>query len=780
MARSTHPSRRASGIAVFVLVSVMLSPLALALSVVGCGGGNDEQPPVAHPKPIASATTSASDIKPAPLSTVPVTEKRPVSDVFFGQTVTEDYRWLENAADPAVKAWNEVENKATRAVLASLPGRDPLHARISDLLGASSADRFDLIWRGKTLFALKDQPPKQQPFLVALKSPDDAASERVVLDPNVLDAKGKTAIDWYTPSLDGKLVAVSLSEGGSESGTVHVYDVATGKERVGDVIPRVNGGTAGGSLAWNAEGSGFWYTRYPREGERPPVDLDFFQQVWFHKLRGPETAKPEPAATPDVYSIGKDFPRIAEVFLKASDDGKWILATVANGDGGEFAHYLLDGKNGKATWKQFAVYADKVVQADFGRDGNLWLLSLAGSPRGKLLRMAPAAADLAKAKTIVPESDVVIQHFQTTKTRLYVVDLAGGPSQIRVLDLEGKADKGADKSADKGASQVPILPVSAVQQIEHLDGDEVLFRNQSFLEPPGWYRYDAKANKTTKSALFKTAPADFSDAEVLRDVCTSKDGTKVPITILQKKGVKLDSNNLTLLNAYGGYSVSLSPRFNPIHRVWLDQGGVFALANLRGGGEFGEAWHHAGNLTNKQHVFDDFLSCAQLLIDKKYTRAERLGIIGGSNGGLLMGAVVTQRPDLFGAVVTKVGIYDMLRVELTPNGAFNVTEFGTVKDPAHFKALYAYSPYHHVTDGTKYPPILFMTGANDPRVDPYNSRKMVARLPAASPSSGPFLLRTSGDTGHGMGTPLSEEIDQETDVYGFLFKYLGHTYVPKK
>ncbi|MEO7093978.1 MAG: prolyl oligopeptidase family serine peptidase, partial [Polyangiales bacterium] len=623
------------------------------------------------------------------------------------------------------------------------------------------------------------QPPKQQAFLVVLASPDDAKSERVLLDPNVLDATGGTTIDWYVPSHDGKLVAVSLSQGGSESGTVHVYDVANGKEHAIDVIPRAHGGTAGGDLAWRADGSGFWYTRYPHEGERPPVDLDFYQQVYFHKLGA------DPKA--DVYVLGKEFPRIAEITLETSEDGKWVLASVANGDGGEFAHHLAKAtppvtKEGAKPneWKNFATYDDKVRVARFGRDGDLYLHSLRGAPKGKITRVSPASLmtpGLSTAKVVVPEGDSVIQQFTTTKGHLYVVSLAGGPSQVKVYDLAAAA-KAKEPIAGK---DLPILPVSSVSQVVPLQGEDVLVRNQSFLEPPAWYRYVSSTAKSSKTALFQTAAADFSDAEVVRETCLSKDGvTKVPLNILRKKGVALDGNNLTLLYGYGGYGVSLSPRFDVIHRLWLDQGGVYALANLRGGGEFGEAWHLDGNLTKKQHVFEDFLACGQWLLDQKYTRPDKLAIRGGSNGGLLMGAALTQKPDMFAAVVSHVGIYDMLRVELTPNGAFNVTEFGTVKDKALFDALYAYSPYHRVKDGTSYPAVLMLTGENDPRVDPYNSRKMVARLQAASTSKKPVLLRTSGDTGHGIGSPLSAQIDEETDVFGFLFQQLGHVFTAKK
>jgi prolyl oligopeptidase len=265
----------------------------------------------------------------------------------------------------------------------------------------------------------------------------------------------------------------------------------------------------------------------------------------------------------------------------------------------------------------------------------------------------------------------------------------------------------------------------------------------------------------------------------VRSFAISNDGTRVPLNIIRRKGAKLDGTNPVLLNGYGGYGISQKPFFAGSQtRVWLDQGGVSAIANLRGGGEYGEEWHKQGNLTRKQNVFDDFIACAQYLVDQKYSSPARLAIIGGSNGGLLMGAAFTQRPDLFRAVVSFVGIYDMLRVELDPNGAFNVTEFGTVKDPEQLKALYAYSPYHHVKEETPYPAILFLTGENDHRVNPMESRKMTARLQAASSSDHPILLRTTASAGHGIGTALDERIEQGADLFSFLFDQLGINYTP--
>ena len=314
---------------------------------------------------------------------------------------------------------------------------------------------------------------------------------------------------------------------------------------------------------------------------------------------------------------------------------------------------------------------------------------------------------------------------------------------------------------------VPLPPVAGVAEAEPAGGDALLLRVQTFLTPPAWQRYDPAAKKLAPTTLRETSAADFSDAEVVREFATSKDGTKVPLNIIRRKGTKLDGNNPVLLYGYGGYGINLSPVYTADMRPYLDRGVVFVIANLRGGGEYGEAWHRAGMLTRKQNVFDDFAAAAQWLIDQRYTTPARLAIEGGSNGGLLMGAALTQHKELYRAVVSHVGIYDMLRVELQPNGSFNVTEFGTVKEQDQFRALYAYSPYHHVEDGAQYPAVLFLTGANDPRVDPSHSRKMTARL-QASGTKQPVLLRTTSAAGHGIGTALSEQIAQKADVMAFL------------
>src|SRR5882724_2149355 len=630
----------------------------------------------------------------------PDAPKKPVATEYHGVTVEDPYQWLEADDDSQVKAWSDSQNQQTRKNLDSLPDRAAIEKQLTEWYAKTSPSYSSLVSRPGILFAMKFQPPKQQPLLVTLASADDLKSEKAVLDPNVMDTQGKTAIDWFVPSLDGKLVAVSLSKGGSEDGTLHFYETATGKA-LPDTIAHVQYPTAGGSAAWNADGTGVYYTRFPRKGERPDADLNFSQQVYFHKLGTPDTK--------DTYSIGKDFPRIAEIALAASRDGKYILATVANGDGGDFAHYLL-GPDGN--WKRLTQFNDQIKAARIGRDDALYLLSRADAPRGKILRAALDKPKLANATVVVSSSEAVIQFMEPTAEAIYVGDLLGGPSQIRRFALDGT-----------GETIVPIPSISAVTEMESLEDNSLLFRDVSYTEPAAWFHLTGNA-PPKKTALVDSSPVSFADIEVSREMATSKDGTKVPLNIIRKKGTKLDGNNPALLYGYGGYGVSMQPGFDFTRRLWFDRGGVWVVANIRGGGEFGEDWHKAGNLIKKQNVFDDFAAAAQYLINEKWTRPEKLAILGGSNGGLLMGAMITQHPDLMRAVVSSVGIYDMLRVELAPNGAFNVTEFGTVKDPEQFKALYAYSPYHHVVDGTKYPSILMMTGANDGRAAPYHSRKM--------------------------------------------------------
>ena len=683
-----------------------------------------------------------------PLPVVPAA-REPVTNDYHGVAVVDDYQWLEDGANPAVREWTRQQNERTRAWFDQLPFHDGLAQQLSELVGEESASYGLADCRGGIIFATRFKPPAQQPVLVRLKSVHPPALRKVVFDPNAWNTNGTTAMDWFVPSRDGRLMTISLSENGSENGALHFFETATGRA-LPDVIPGVQYPTGGGSASWNADGTGIFYTRYPHAGERPEGDLHFYQQVWFHRLGTPVSA--------DTYELGRDFPRIAEINLDASEDGQWLLATVANGDGGDFAHYL---RNASGSWRQLTRFEDGIKAIKFGKDAALYLLSKKDAPRGKILRLPLADPDLAKATVVVPEGKGVVGEYEPSANGLYVAVMEGGPSRLWYYPKAG------------APVEVPVLPVSGVGGLHCWGGDELVFANNSFLKPPGWYEWEPGMKQPRATAFQMTSPANFDDIEVVREFATSKDGTKIPISILRKKGIQLDGKNPTLLYGYGGYGISLTPAFNVTQRIWFDAGGVYAVANLRGGSEFGEGWHRAGNLTRKQNVFDDFIACAEHVIKRKYTSPDQLAVMGGSNGGLLMGAFLTQRPDLACAVVSRVGIYDMLRVELDPNGAFNTTEFGSVKDADQFKALYAYSPYHHVKDGTAYPAVLLPCGENDGRVNPAHSRKMTARLQATTSSGRPVLLRVTATAGHGMGSSLKDRVAEQADIYAFLFQELG-------
>jgi prolyl oligopeptidase len=693
-------------------------------------------------------------------SGAPPTAVQVVTDTYHGVQVSDAYRWLEKSADPKVHAWSVAQDQRTRQYLDALPQRGPIYRQLLAQISATSSSYHGLYAVGEQVFALYDEPPKQQAMIAVLTNAADPSLARIVVDPNAMNPQGTTAIDWFVPSPDGKLVAVSLSDNGSEDGTLHVFDVSTRRE-VGQPIARVQYPTGGGSLAWRADSKGFWYTRYPGP-DRPAAEQHFFQQVYFHFIGAD--------ASEDTYVLGKGFPKVAEIALANRFSPNLVVVTVANGDGGEFAHYVIDAGGGV---RQVTRFDDHVVAATAGADGSLYLVSRNGAPHGRLLKLDPGVVDLKKAAVLVAESDAVMvaggqeggNPIAVTPHALYLRELVGGPSRVAIFDHAGKP---------RGV--LPLPNVAAVDEVEPLSDGAVLYSIETYVRPRYFARYDEAAAHAADSKLVQTSPVSFADTEVLRETAVSKDGTSVPLTIIRRKGTQLKGTNPVLLYGYGGYDISETPYFLGANtRLWLDGGGVYVITNLRGGGEFGETWHQQGALTHKQNVFDDFIAVAEYLVAQHYTDREHLAIIGGSNGGLLMGAVLTQRPELFRAVVSRVGIYDMLRVELDPNGLFNTTEFGSVKDAEQFKALYAYSPYHHIKDGTAYPAIFMATGETDGRVNPAHSRKMIARLQAATASGMPVYLSINSHAGHGIGSSLSIRVNQSADIYSFLFDQLRMT-----
>ncbi len=695
---------------------------------------------------------------------LPATPKQPVVDEYHGVKVTDNYRWLEDDKSPQVIAWSAAQDKHARAILDPLPLHAAIYQYMKKLGSERSPSYYNLEMKGGVLFAMNSQSGKQQDMLVTLRSADDLASKHVVLDPSEVDPTNSTAIQVFVPSLDGSKVALSLAAGGTMAGPIRVYEVANG-HALPDVLTHVTGNT-GASMEWSSDGTGFYYTRFPQEGERPAADVNFYPQVYFHKL-GQQQSQ-------DTYVMGKDLPRTAEISLRVNKDGRYLLAQVENGDGGQFEHFLRDPAG---RWKQITQFSDEITAVVFGDDA-LYMLSRQHAPRGKILRLPLATSDSKNAKTIIAESPAVIQDFQfslaglkpsfvPTTNLLYVTELVGGPSEIHIFDHSGKE-----------AGTVPSEPVSAITQIVALDEDRILFGNQSFVRPQAWFYFDPGTKKTSVTALREVSPVSFTDVEAVREFAISRDGTKVPVNIIRRKGTKLDGQNPAILTGYGGFNISLTPLFDPEVHAWLDAGGVYAIANLRGGGEYGEEWHRGGSGIHKQNVFDDFIACAEHLIKAGYTNPTKLAIEGGSNGGLLVTTVLIQRPELFRAAVSNAGVYDMLRSETTESGQFWPTEFGSVKDPEQFRALYGYSPYHHAQDGAKYPSVLFIVGENDPAVNPWQSRKMTARLQAANASGNPVLLISFSNAGHGgIGSSEDQQVAMDTYLYEFIYDQLGVQWV---
>lgn len=690
-----------------------------------------------------------------------VARVEPVTDQYHGTAVVDPYRWLEDQEDPEVKRWSEAQNAYARRILAALPERPAVHQRITEILKSAQGVTYGSLRRSgeDALFCMKSDPTKQQEVLVLMGADGDPGGEETFVDPNQIDPQGGTSIDWYVPSHDGSTLAVSLSSGGSESGDVHLYRVPSGEE-IDVVVERVNGGTAGGDLAWFPDDSGFYYTRYPRPGERPDDDVHFYQQVWQHTLGT--------SVEDDRYVIGEDFPRIAETRLIMDRQSGRLLVWVQDGDSGRFELHL---RQADGTWSQFSEFGDGAIQAMFGPDSTLYVLSRADAPRGRILRLDAAAPALAGAVEIVPEGDGALSHSFYSRFspsmlmaggRLYAIYQVGGPNELRVFTSDGTPLDSPEQ-----------MDVSTVYGLAPAGGGDVYFGNLSYVAMPQWFWFSAEDGTTTRLGVSADSSVDYSDVAVVREFATSKDGTKVPVNILMPKGTVNDGTRAVLVTGYGGYGVNQTPTISQSRHILFEHGVLFAEANLRGGGEYGEEWHVQGSLTRKQNVFDDFAAVIRHLVKEGYAARDRVAIVGGSNGGLLMGATVVQNPDLVAAAVSHVGVYDMLRVELDPNGQFNVPEYGTVQNSEQFAALYAYSPYHNVRDGVAYPPILMPTGANDPRVNPYHSRKFTARLQAAQDDGGLVLLRTSGGTGHGGGTPLNEIIELLSDQYAFVFHHLS-------
>ena len=700
---------------------------------------------------VVLATIGCRGSRQGPAGHAPATRKSTDSTTFFGVTVPDPYRWLEDGASPEVQQWIDAQNAHADSVLGSFPESAAIAKRVQELATTSSVRSSPQI-RGTTLFYLRETPPAPQPVLVAQAwppGPQEAAAstgvERTLVDVNVTGAAGGlTAISDYWPSPSGRYVAYGTAEGGSELTTIHFRDVASG-ETLRDALLYAGGGTSPQALAWDADERGVTYARYPRPDANQPVSP--FDTALYHHTLGS-------SADADPLVFGEGYSQIAEYRLLTSSDGKYAAALVNRGDGGPAEVFL----RASGLWQRVFEESAGVTTATYVGD-RLLVVVTEGAPHGRIVSVAPDG----RLSDLVQEDDGGIQ---------FVAALGSGFLVVRSSGPVWRVDQHA--SNGKFVRAVP-LPADGFHVQEIASGsssDAALIAYSGWTLPTRWARYDGRSGALT--TIFDVKPAaDYSRVKAQVIEATSKDGTRIPVSVLSLDGRRRDDAAPTILYGYGGFQNPLAPSFIGANFAWIERGGVLAYAHIRGGNEFGEAWHQGGMGVNKQHVFDDFHAAAQALIADGWTNPSRLGARGESNGGLLMGAQTTQFPELYRAVVGFVGIYDILRHQTFPNGAYNVTEYGTTANEAQFTALYAYSPLHHVQAGTKYPAVLLETGVNDPRVAPWQSRKFAAALEAATASEHPVVLVTRTGAGHGIGAPFSQRVGNAAMALTFFAHELG-------
>ncbi len=708
-------------------------------------------------------TVLAEDRGPVPTGP-PKAKTEPVVDVLHGHKIIDPYRWLEDTNNPATQQFVNEQLAYTRSLLDPLPGRDKIHSRLEQLLSIGNITAPQP--GGPFYFYTRREGTQNQAVLYVREGVDGV--DRALVDPNELAADGTIALDWWTPTHDGKYVAYGLSRSASEMSTLHIIEAATGKQ-LSDIIER----TRAASIAWKLDNSGFYYTRYPKKGEVPEGQEVYNRHVFYHALGT------DPAKDPLIFGEGRDPEDWPNVSL--SNDDRWLLIEIEQGwtkselylmdlQSGSPAVRITDGKN--------FLYTGTVY------NGKIFVLTNEDAPRYRVFVTDAGAPARTRWSEIIPQQEAVLQSIDVVGGELLGAYQKNVSSQLWLLDLGGKL-----------LHDIPLPGIGTVSGIGGTwDRNELFFGFQSFTMPPAVYRVDMKpinwegdyhgARREVADlrepllwAKVQAPSVDPSAYSVNQVWYRSQDGTSVPMFLVHKRTLKKDGKNPTLLIGYGGFNINLAPAFTRSAYLWMEHGGIYAVANLRGGAEFGEDWHRAGMLDKKQNVFDDFIAAAEYLVREKYTDADHLAIQGGSNGGLLMGAALTQRPNLFRAVVCQVPLLDMLRYQNFQIAKLWIPEYGSADDPKQFDWLYAYSPYHHVVPGREYPAILFMTADTDTRVDPMHAKKMAALMQAEAKNGSsrerPILLRIETKAGHGAGKPLSKQIEEFTDIYSFLFWQLG-------
>jgi prolyl oligopeptidase len=686
-----------------------------------------------------------------PAIAYPPAPRGTVSDTSFGVTVPDPYRWLEESVRtaPAVSAWVEAENKVTQKELAKLPQREAIRDRLSKLW---DFEKFKVpeTAGGRTFYG--HNTGLQNQFELFVQDGPDAAP-RKLLDPNGWASDGATALAEWKASPDGKHLAYAVQDGGTDWRIVKMLDVDTAREAAGDQLRWVKFS----GLSWAADSSGFFYSRYaePAQGaEYQSTNLD--QTVYFHKLGTAQAQDRKVYSTPDRPKLTHD--------AEATEDGRYLLIYSRDGTDDKCQVTLLDLRD--PAWKPRTLVAsmeDSFALA--GAEGDkLYFVTNRSAPNYRLVAVDAAKPGEAELQPLVPEAKSAIEKASLIGGKLIVTYIEDAKSVVRLFGKDGQAQ-----------GEIALPGIGSVTGFEgRADDEETYYRFSSFALPPTLYRYDVASGR---SSVFKQpkVPFDPADYVVSQVFYPSKDGTKIPMFIAHRKDVDVTKPHPTLLYAYGGFNVSILPAFDTTRLAWMQMGGVYAVANLRGGGEYGKAWHDGGRLLKKQNVFDDFIAAGEYLVKTKVTTPRQLAVYGRSNGGLLIGAVVNQRPELFAAALPAVGVQDMLRFNQFTAGRFWTDDYGDPANEADFRNLLTFSPYHNIKDGKDYPPILVTTADTDDRVVPGHSFKYAAALQAAKIGPKPHLIRIETRAGHGSGKPTDKIIAEYADMWAFIGFYTGLT-----
>jgi prolyl oligopeptidase len=707
---------------------------------------------------IVAPTTSLCQSSPPPAPT------RIVIDEYYGNKIEDPYRYMEDLQNPEVQAWFKAQNDYTRSVLARIPGRGDLLNRIRQLDEATAGRVFDFrLLPGERYFYQKVLSSENVAKLYTRNGL--GAPERVIADPAKITPVGSPSfvLNYYATSFDGSRVAYGASPGGSEDAVIHVVDVETGRESQ-ETIDR----GWFGNPSWLPDGRSFLHNRMQKmQPGMPPTERELKSKVYLHVV-GTDPEK-DPVVfgyqvSPRVKMVPTDLP-----FVITSPTSQYAFGLIAHGVQNEITLYaapLASINSNDIPWRKIVDVDDEVV--DFApRGDDVYLLSHKGAPRYRISRTSIATPDLAHAEVVVPESDAVVRAQTIAGDGLYALLLDGGIGKVLRVPFSNGA---------RVNPQPVALPLNGQVWVDAADPrvNGILLGLTSWTKAASDYAYDPQTNRVTDTKLEPLGPFDNPQDIVSEEVkVASYDGTMVPLSIVHRRDIVLDGSHPTLLEGYGAYGITFDPFFDPILLAWLEKGAVYAVAHVRGGGEYGEGWHLAGKLLTKHNTWRDFIAAGQYLVDHKFTSPARLAGEGGSAGGITIGRAITERPDLFGAALDDVGLSDALRVEHSPNGPPNIPEFGTTTTPEGYQALYEMSSYHHVKDGTPYPAVMVVTGINDPRVAPWEPAKMAARLQAATSSGKPVLLRVDYEAGHGMGSTKSQRQQLRADQWSFLLWQLG-------